>query len=131
MLRAASARTESKAAHSISLGVRVHLVVLRQWPRSDRAVRVGRRRSETAVERRSCGDDAPWRSGATKRSRFGACCGHKAKRLEIVEPPCERVLDQTRRQRRGLAPATRPDQCEDLWFCLGGEQDQQGAADLD
>ncbi len=28
-------------------------------------------------------------------------------------------------------PATRPDQCEGLWLRLGGEQDQQGAADLD
>ena len=62
---------------------------------------------------------------------FAARHGHEAERFEIAEPPCERILEQTRRQRRGLAPATRPDQCEDLWFRLGGEQDQQGAADLD
>src|SRR5205085_624609 len=32
---------------------------------------------------------------------------------------------------RCLAPATRPDQGEGFWLRLGGEQDQQGAADLD
>ena len=77
-----------------------------------------------------CGGPFRW-SGATDRSRFAACCGYEAERLEIAEPPCECLLDQTRRQRRCLAPTTRPDQCEGLWLRLGGEQDQQGAADLD
>jgi hypothetical protein len=105
--------------------------MLHQRPRSDRAVRIGRRQSEKAFEHGSCcGGPLRW-SGATDRSRFTACCGHEAERLAIAEPPCERILDQARRQRRCLAPTTRPDQCEGRWLGLGSQQDQQGAADLD
>src|SRR3954447_9952413 len=113
------------------LEFRVHLAVLHQRPRFDRAVRIGRRQLEKASEQGSCcGGPLRW-SGATDRSRFAACCGHEAERLEIAEPPCERILDQARRQCCRLTPATRPDQCKGLWLRLGGEQDQQGATDLD
>src|SRR3954469_458145 len=99
--------------------------MLRQRPWSDRAVRIGRRQSEKAFEHGSCcGGLLRW-SGATNRSRFAACCGHEAERLDIAEPACERILDQTRRQRRCLAPATRPDQCEGLWLRLGGRINDQ------
>src|SRR5215208_3776977 len=100
------------------LEFRVHLAMLHQRPRSDRAVRIGRRQSEKAFEHGSCcGGPLRW-SGATDRSRFTACCGHEAERLAIAEPPCERILDQARRQRRCLAPTTRPDQCEGRWLGL-------------
>lgn len=45
--------------------------------------------------------------------------------LKIAEPTGERILDQTWRQRRRLAPATNPDQCKGLWLCLARQQDQQ------
>src|SRR5215212_8392332 len=77
-----------------------------------------------------CGGGLRW-SGATDWPRFSACCGHEAERLEIAEPPGERILDQTWRQRRCLPPATDPHQGEGLWLRFGGQQDQQGAADLD
>src|SRR3954447_24272915 len=113
------------------LEFRVHLAVLHQRPRFDRAVGIGRRQLEKASEQGSyCGGPLRW-SGATNRSRFAACCGYEAERLEIAEPTGECILEQTRRQRRCLAPATGPDQCEGLWFRLGRQQDQQSAADLD
>ena len=95
------------------------LGALHGWPRSDRAVRSGRRPFEKAVQRGSCCSGGLRWSGAPDRPRFSACCGHEAERLEIAEPTGECILDQTRRQRRCLAPATKPDQCKGLWLGLG------------
>src|SRR4051794_34021156 len=75
-----------------------HLAALHQRPRSDRAVRIGGRQLEKAVEQGSCGGGVLRWAGTTDWPRFAACCGCEAERLEIAEPPCERILDQTWRQ---------------------------------
>src|SRR4051812_14257577 len=81
---------------SFTLEFRVPLDAPHRRSRSDRAVRIDRRQSEAAIEQGSCcGAPLRW-SGATERSRFAACCGQEAERLEIAEPTGECILDQTR-----------------------------------
>src|ERR671910_3833986 len=111
------------------LEFRVCLATLCQPPRSDRTVRIGWRLQKKATAWHSCrGGTRRW-PDATNRPGFAALCGDEAERLEIAEPVGERVLDETRRQRRRLAPATDPDQGEGLWLRPRGQQHQQGAAD--
>jgi hypothetical protein len=71
------------------------------------------------------------RSSMAYGSRFSAGFRDQAESLEIAEARGERLLDQPRGQGGRRPPAADPDQGADLRVGPSGQQDQQGAADLD
>src|SRR3954467_3079552 len=91
----------------------------------------GRQGPEEAGFAQRSSDRGAWRgTGGAYGSRFSTGFGEQAESLEIAEAAGERVLDQPRGEGCRRAPAAAPDQGEDFRVGSGGQQDEQGAGDL-